>query len=356
MVHRVETSLSAYPQNTKAIAKYYEAQEQQFAFEVRTGALNVQPSKIFSGSEIYGKAVWYKLKYYRDIVAQLALDLPFDIIHAHDWITFPAARKIKELTKKPLVLHIHSLETDRVGADIRNEIYEIERIAMEAADRIIPVSQFTKEKIVEHYHIDPDKIVPVHNGIDPKAVDRWRHIIPEKIVTFLGRITIQKGPKYLLETAEKVVRKYPNVKFVVAGKGDLLQPLLKATAYRGLSKHFVFVGFLSRADVEALLATTDVYFMPSVSEPFGLTALEAAQAGVPCVLTKQSGASELLTAALTADFWDTDLFAKHICQLLTDNELHSSVVQKTFEQLDAINWDNAATKVASVYAELLHEN
>jgi len=309
--------------------------------------------QVFKSEELYGWSLWSKMKVYEDLVGVLAKFIDFDVVHCHDWVTFNAGKKVKGLYNKPLCVHVHALETDRVGTSVRNDIYEIERSAMDYADRVFPVSNYTKEQITEHYNIDASKIVPIHNAIETKLIQRWKHKIPQRIITFLGRITLQKGPQFLFETAKKVIAKYPNIRFVIAGKGDQLMQLVNSAAQAELSRYFIFTGFINRSEVDALLAASDVYFMPSVSEPFGLTALEAARAGVPCVLTKQSGAAEVLPSALTADFWDTNLFAKHLLDLLKNEPLRQEKITQASQELQKSNWDNAAVRIANEYSLIL---
>lgn len=307
-------------------------------------------NQIFSSKEIYGPEILHKAHLFAALADKLALaDDSFDVIHAHDWVTYPAALKIKEHTGKPLVLHVHALETDRSGEAARNQIYWLEKNAFEKADRILAVSKFTKSEIVKHYLVDPDRIEVVYNGIEPKPVSRKQHKLKDKIVVFLGRITHQKGPRFLLETAEKVSNAYPKVKFVVAGTGDQFVQLLENTAYKKLGKKFIFTGFLSKQKVDELLRMADVYFMPSVSEPFGLTALEAAQYFVPGVLSKQSGAGEVITASLQADYWDTDKYANYIYALLKYDTLHKVISNKANSELNHLTWEVAADKILEQY-------
>ena len=307
----------------------------------------------FQSDEVYGWSLWEKLDAYVELVTIIAKYLDFDVVHCHDWLTYRAGISLKENFDKPLAIHVHALEIDRVGEHVKNEIYELEKTAIERADVIMPVSEYTKRQIVRYYVNYPDNIVPIHNAVSKDEVKRWKHIIPQKIVTFLGRITAQKGPEFLLETIKKVVSEYTEVRFAIAGKGDMLASLINSSAYQGLSRYIIFAGFLNRSDVNALLSTSDVYFMPSVSEPFGLTALEAAHFQVPCVLTKQSGASEVLTSALTADFWDTDLFAKHIISLLKDEKLAKRIVDQSNKDLEKISWHNSSNKIAFEYSKLI---
>jgi glycosyltransferase involved in cell wall biosynthesis len=251
-----------------------------------------------------------------------------------------------------MIAHVHALETDRAGDHARNEIYWLERQGLEIADHIISVSEYTRDQIIRHYEIDPRKITVVHNGIDPAPITRKKHHLKDKLVVFLGRITQQKGPYFLLETAEKVVRVYPRVKFVVAGMGDQFAHLLEQTAYKKLGSKFIFAGFLTKSKVDELLAMADVYFMPSISEPFGLTALEAAQHLVPSVISSQSGAAEVVTSTLQADFWDTDKYANYIHALLKYDALGKELSRKALSQLDKLSWDHAAQKFMVVYKSL----
>ena len=295
------------------------------------------------------------MKAFKEVIAAMVQFLNFDIIHCHDWITFETGCHIKWLSNKPLALHVHALETDRVGVNTRNEneIYTIEQNAMQKANAIFPVSEYTKSCIIKYYGISKNKIVSVHNAIEDDTIKRWRHKIPQKIVTFVGRVTSQKGPVFLLETIRKVVDSYKNVRFVIVGSGDLLEELMMSIAFNQLSRYIVFEGFIKQEKVKQVLATSDVYFMPSVSEPFGLTALEAAKAGVSCVVTKQSGAVEVLKTALNADFWDTDKFANHIIHLLKNDEEREQLVKKQNREVNAISWDNSVKKVIEHYKKIL---
>ena len=306
---------------------------------------------IFGEKDVYGHDIVYKISLYAKLVGQLVEHEKFDVIHAHDWITFPAGIHVKQITKKPLILHVHSLETDRAGESTRNEIYQLEKEAMLIADRIVSVSQFTKEQIIKHYGINETKICVVHNGIDPATKSRTMHPLRDKLVVFLGRITHQKGPEFLLETAEKVSRVYPRVKFVVAGTGDQFAHILETSAYKKMGSKFIFTGFLTKAKVDELLNMADVYFMPSVSEPFGITALEAAQHHVPTVLSRQSGAAEVIHSSLKADFWDTDKYANYIYALLKYNALNHQLCENAHNELDQLTWDHAAEKIWNVYQE-----
>ena len=307
---------------------------------------------IFSDNDVYGRNILQKINLYAVLASELAADGDFDVIHAHDWVTYPGGVKIKKQSGKPLILHVHSLETDRSGAECRNKIYQLEKSAFEYADRIIAVSQYTKDQIHQHYKIAREKISVVHNGIDPASVSHTEHKLKDKLVVFLGRLTHQKGPQFLIETAEKVTRIYPRVKFVVAGTGDQFAHTLEQSAYKKLGRKFIFTGFLSKTKVNRLLSMADVYFMPSVSEPFGLSVLEAAQYHVPCVISRQSGAAEVVKSTLQADFWDTDKYANYIHALLRYRGLKTELTEKTEKELTSLTWTHTAEKILQIYNEV----
>ncbi len=306
----------------------------------------------FRTGELYGSDLGSKVVEFSKIAAKMAMLETFDVIHAHDWMTFLAGVEVKKATGKPLVVHVHALQYDRAGADARGWIYEIEKYGMEQADCVVPVSHYTGFIISSYYGIEIAKIRPVHNGAHPVEVFTMKKKFPEKLVLFLGRLTSQKGPEFFLETASRVIAKNPNVRFVVAGTGDKLRPLIESGAFRGLGGHFHFTGFLDKDKVNDLLSMTDVYCMPSVSEPFGLSALEAAQFGIPAVISKQSGVAEVLKGALKADFWDVELMAKHINDLLSDDELRERVVEQAKHDIAASTWDAAGAKIFEIYREV----
>ncbi len=349
-VHRIPLSVSPYQYMNEEIERNRLREDTaNFTSEKTLEMIHT----IFSDSNVYGFNVMHKVYLYTQLSEQIARNIEFDIIHAHDWITFAAGLRIKNSTGKPLVVHVHSLETDRAGEGIRNSIYHLEKEALGAADSVFSVSQFTKDQIVKHYGVDPSKIHVVHNGIDPGEMPRKSHELRDKYVVFLGRLTHQKGPEFLLETAEKVTKVYPRVKFVVAGTGDQFAHVLETSAYKKLGSKFIFAGFLSKAKVDELLSMADVYFMPSVSEPFGITALEAAQHHVPTVLSSQSGAAEVMKASLKADFWDTDKYANYIYALLKYGPLNQQLSESAKAELDGLTWDHTATKIYNVYQQLL---
>ena len=307
----------------------------------------------FSLNEMYGPDVEAKVAEYADYVAALASNLEFDIIHGHDWMTMLAGLKVKYQTGKPFVIHAHALAYDRAGPQARGWNYDLEKYGMENADAVIPVSYYTGKVVEKHYGIDPAKIFPVHNGIEPVEAFHEEKHFPEKLVLFLGRITEQKGPEFFLDIAAKVIAENDNVRFVMAGNGDRLKRIIETGAYRKVGNKFHFTGFLNREKVNKLLAMADVYCMPSVSEPFGLSAVEAAQFGIPAVISKQSGAAEVMSHALTADFWDVDLMAKHILDLITDDDLRNKVVEGTFKDIERVTWDQSALGILKAYEAVL---
>ncbi len=283
----------------------------------------------------------------------MASRINFDIIHAHDWMTFLAGIHLKDKLNKPLVLHVHSLNYDRIGPIYDGWIYQLEREALQKADLIIPVSNYTGRIIREHYGISTGRIVPIHNGIDPVKPFKTEKKFPEKLVLFLGRITLQKGPEYFLETAYRVIKKYPDVRFAIAGTGDKLRRLIEEGAYKEISHKLHFTGFIDRDKVYTLLSMSDVFCMPSLSEPFGLTALEAIQFGVPVVITQRSGAAEVLKSALLADFWDTELMANHIVELLKNKKLHAEKVREGKNEIKNLTWESAASKILDEYNKII---
>ncbi len=321
--------------------------------EIRFSKTTRSQLESFKIGDLYGPDLGNKVVEFSKVAAKLALLEDFDIIHAHDWMTYLAGVEVKKATGKPLVIHVHASQYDRAGSDARGWIYDIEKYGMEEADRVIPVSRYTGQVVAGHYGIDPAKIRPVHNGADPVEVFMTKKKFPEKLVLFLGRLTAQKGPEFFLEIASRVLAMNRDVRFVVAGTGEKLRPMIETGAFRGLGGHFHFTGFLDKEKVNDLLSMTDVYCMPSVSEPFGLSALEAAQFGIPAVISKQSGVAEVLKGALKADFWDVDLMAKHINDLLTIDTLRESVVEQAKQDIAASTWDAAAAKVLAIYDEVI---
>jgi glycogen synthase len=345
-VDYVESNISPYETSGVPYADILKNQP-QLEYEVKT------PVNVFQNGNVYDGDVIHKVIEYARYSARLASDKEFDIIHCHDWMTFLAGAEIKKLTGKPLLLHVHSLEYDRGGPESRGWVYDLEKWAMNYADLIIPVSAYTGSIAQTHYDVDPKKIFPVHNGADPVHVFHNTKDFPEKLVLFLGRITGQKGPQYFLDVAAKVISSFPNVRFVMAGTGDRLRGLIETGAYKQIGNKLHFTGFLTKEKVNKLLSIADVYCMPSVSEPFGLSALEAAQFGIPCVISKQSGVSEVLLGALKADFWDVEKMAGHIISLLNNDALREAVIRDAFKDLQVCTWERAAERIINVYKKAL---
>jgi glycogen(starch) synthase len=289
---------------------------------------------------------------YARLVVSLARTEPFDVIHAHDWLTYPAGLALARVTRRPLVVHVHSTEFDRSGEHVHAPIYEIERRGMHGAQRVVAVSMLTKSICVSRYGVRPGKIDVVYNGVEreadqppPGASIRSQ----DKIVLFLGRITTQKGPEYFIRAARRVLEKYENVKFVVAGTGDLAFAMIEEAARLGIGHKVLFTGFLRGRDVERILRMADCYVMPSVSEPFGIAPLEAISAGVPVIISKQSGVSEVLRHALKVDFWDVDEMANKILAVLRHPPLGATLRQHGAFELRRLTWEGAAEKCLHAY-------
>lgn len=281
-----------------------------------------------------------------------------DVVHAHDWMSFPAAIKIKQELNKPMVVHIHSTEFDRsLTSDFNSYIPRVELEGMRLADQIIAVSYYTKRLLVEKYLIDPEKITVVHNGILPKIENTYsidaNFASGRPVVVFMGRLTVQKGPDYFLNLANEILAARPDALFVVAGNGDLYQDMMFRNAQLGMSASVLFTNFLRGAQREALLDRADVFVMPSVSEPFGLVALEAVQRGTPVVISRNSGVAEVLTDTESFDFWDIQKLAKETLHLINEKDYHDEVIKRQSAKVKNLDWKQAAKKVEKVYQSLI---
>lgn len=310
---------------------------------------------VLSLSGDYGHNLFDEVMRYATVAAQIALSEPFDVIHAHDWMTCLAGIEAKRATGLPLVLHVHALEFDRCGENIDERVYALEKHGMEQADLIIAVSNRTRNLITSRYHIDPRRVRVIHNGITPLDLHVPRRTpsrFPEKLVVFLGRVTMQKGPEYFLEAAYLVLRSQRNVRFVMAGAGDMLPRMIMRMAELGIGDRFHFTGHLTESQRSQLLSQASLFVMSSVSEPFGLTPIEALQHQVPVIVTKQSGASEVLTHAIKVDFWDTHKMADAIIKVLSEPGLATSLVEGGQHDLQAICWKRAAQSVYEIYEEV----
>jgi len=313
-------------------------------------------SERFQFSGKYGHDLMEEVARYALVGAAIAANSEFDVIHAHDWLTYSAGVAAKKISGKPLVVHMHATEFDRSGENYNENVYEIERKGMAEADRVITVSNLTRNIVIERYHIDPEKVFTVHNAVEPsdksEMLDVEKHV-KEKIVTFLGRITFQKGPEYFIEAACKVLERDKNVRFVMAGTGDLMEKMIKRVAKLKISEHFHFTGFLKGENVDRMFAMSDVYVMPSVSEPFGISPLEAMRSNVPVVISKQSGVAEVLDHVMKVDFWDVDAMADAIYGLLHYKSINDMFIANGAEEVNNLKWESAARKVADIYESVL---
>ena len=311
----------------------------------------------FSGK--YGANLMEEVARYAMVAAQVAKDLEgqFDVIHAHDWLTYYAGIAAKRVSGKPLVVHMHATEFDRSGENINRRVYAIEKAGMQAADRVIAVSELTRRIVIGKYGIPAEKVVTVHNAVrfgeSEDAVPE--RAVKDKVVTFLGRITYQKGPDYFVEAAAKVLQRVPDVRFVMAGSGDLMNHVVRRVAQLGIADRFHFTGFLKGGEVQRMFRLSDVYVMPSVSEPFGISPLEAMRSGVPVIISRQSGVAEVLDYAIKVNYWDVDALADAIYGLLTYPALGRMFASKGLEEVTGLKWDNAAAKIKAVYQAVIDE-
>lgn len=276
----------------------------------------------------------------------------FDVIHAHDWVTFTAGRALARQSGKPLVVHVHSTEFDRSGEQVNQAVYEIERAGMQAASAVIAVSNLTARIVADRYGVSEEKIRVVYNGLEQDGPVPPRQTLRpgEQVVLFLGRITMQKGPEFFVRAAQRVLQRQQRVRFVVAGWGDMGPRMMDHVASLGLGRHVHFTGFLRGADVGQAYSVSDVYVMPSVSEPFGLTALEAVRHGAAVVMSKTSGVAEVMhQGVLKVDFWDVDGMATKITALLQRPAMAEEMRRKAREELKSLTWERAADRCMSVY-------
>ena len=312
----------------------------------------------FSGK--YGTNLMEEVARYAMVGGTIAMQHKdeFAVLHAHDWLTYLAGIAAKELTGKPLVVHVHATSYDRGDEKhIDTRILDIETRGMLAADRVVTVSNLTRSIVINKYHIDPSKVVTVHNAVDFSgrenlSVERG---VKDKVVTFLGRITFQKGPEYFIEAAAKVLKRTDNVRFVMAGSGDMMNRCIKYVARLGISDRFHFTGFLRGKDVQKMFALSDVYIMPSVSEPFGISPLEAMRTNVPSIISHQSGAAEILKYAFKVDFWDVDAMADCIFGLLKYPALSSFAAKQGYDEVNRLKWNVATAKLKTIYESLIQK-
>jgi glycosyltransferase involved in cell wall biosynthesis len=306
----------------------------------------------------YGQNLMQEISNYALVAAAIAAEQSFDVIHAHDWLCYPAGIAAKYMSGKPLVIHVHATDFDRSGGDVNPVVYNIEKQGMDAADKIITVSNLTRSIVIEKYGIAPEKVVTVYNAVEPMETGGWakmptRGSLDDKIVTFLGRITMQKGPEYFIEAASLVLKKMKNVRFVMAGSGDMMNKMIRRAARLGICDKFSFTGFLKGDDVYRMFRLSDVYVMPSVSEPFGISPLEAMQSNVPVIISRQSGVAEILKHAIKIDFWDTHAMADAIYGILNYPALHSVFSKQGKSEVDNLKWETSAKHVREVYYSVI---
>jgi len=338
--------------------EYFEAIEEMKRSSVKQTTVGFGQKFKFSGK--YGANLLEEVSRYAQVGGTIAMQhaSEFDIIHAHDWLTYLAGIAAKELTGKPLMVHVHATSFDRGTDDmVDSRVFAIEKRGMEAADRVVTVSDLTRNIVINRYGIDASKVVTVHNAVDFSGRENIRveRGVRDKVVTFLGRITFQKGPEYFIEAAAKVLKRTKNVRFVMAGSGDMMTRAIRQVARLGISDRFHFTGFLRGQDVQKMFALSDVYIMPSVSEPFGISPLEAMRSNVPSIISHQSGAAEVLKYALKVDFWDVDALANDIYALLSYPALADFATKQGFDEVNALKWNGATAKLKVVYESLVKQ-
>jgi len=298
-----------------------------------------------------------QIERYARLASSIAQFEDFDVIHAHDWMTYRAGMAVSALSGKPLVVHIHSTEFDRSGEHVNQAIYNIERQGFHFAQRIIAVSHLTKSVLTSRYGVPSDKIEVVYNAVELNGSAPAISMAPiqrdERIVLFLGRITMQKGPEYFLAAAKKVLEVMDNVRFIMAGWGDMIRRTIELAAQMGIGHKVLFTGFLRGGDVERVFRMADLYVMPSVSEPFGIAPLEAMSNDVPVIISKQSGVSEVIKHALKVDFWDVNEMANKIIAVLRHRPLQNTLREHGRMELRKLSWTDSARQCAAVYEDVV---
>lgn len=311
----------------------------------------------FSGR--YPDNLMQEINNYSIVAGVIARTYDFDIIHSHDWLTYPAGIHAKNILGKPLVVHVHATDFDRSRGNVNPQVFQIEKNGMDYADHIICVSDLTRRTVIEKYHQNPMKVTTVHNAVEPLSPDilalNPTKLAKDKVVTFLGRITMQKGPEYFVEAAAAVLKKSKNIRFVMAGSGDMMEQMIYLAAQRGISDRFHFTGFLKGKQVYEMLKRSDVYIMPSVSEPFGISPLEAMQCGIPTIISKQSGCAEILNKAVKVDYWNIEAMADAIYSICTYPAMADFLSKEGKAEVDEIKWEYAGLKVRDIYNNSLYK-
>jgi len=309
----------------------------------------------FSGR--YPDNLQEEINNYSIVAGVVARQQQYDIIHSHDWLTYPAGIHAKQISGKPLVIHVHATDFDRSRGNVNPTVYSIEKNGMDHADHIMCVSELTRQTVIHKYNQDPRKVSTVHNAVSPLSQEIME-IIPkknakEKIVTFLGRITMQKGPEYFVEAAAMVLHRTKNIRFVMAGNGDMMHQMIRLVAERGMADRFHFPGFMKGKEVYEVLKSSDVYIMPSVSEPFGISPLEAMQVSVPTIISKQSGCAEILNNCIKTDYWDIHAMADAIYSICTYPAMYEYLKVEGKREVDNIKWENVGYKIRSIYDSII---
>jgi glycogen(starch) synthase len=305
--------------------------------------------------KVYGHGFFEDVRRYTELAFQAAGDVECDVIHCHDWMTFPAGIRISEGKRKPLIVTVHSTEFDRTGSLCPNPwISDIEWQGMYHADRVITVSGYMKNQLMERYGVPGDKIEVVHNSINPKEyLGRGvRFGLDERVVLFLGRLTLQKGPDYFLRAARRVLEKHRDVRFVVVGTGDMLPQLIDMSINLGISSRVTFTGF--QKSIEDFYRMADLYVMPSVSEPFGITALEAMASETPVIVSRQSGVTEIVKNRLSVDFWDVDELASKMLGVLSYECVRCEMRTNGHREVSGMSWIDVADRTRTVYSKTIN--
>jgi len=331
---------------------------EKFAEKFQMSEMNsetIQEGQKISFSGGYGPNLFSEIYNYAIVAKTIAKENQFQLIHAHDWLTFPAGIAAKQISGKPLIVHVHSTDFDRSGGAINPDIFAIEKQGFDEADHIISVSNRIKNRLTEQYHIPSEKITTVYNAIDPETNaneinDRKQN---HKIVTFLGRITIQKGPEYFVDVARMVIHRMKNVHFVMAGNGEMRDYILELCARYGITDRIHFTGFLNNDEVARMLRQSDLFIMPSVSEPFGIVPLEAMQANVPVIISLQSGVSELIRNVIKTDFWDVHAMADAVHGILKYKKLATNLITEGKQEVSRLSWNHSANQIRHVYMKTI---
>jgi len=367
-LHRVDALLEPYgtpasfEEEIKKVLRQQQAVPAEGPASPGAGPAPAEMPALPSGTFVQGGGAHYagdlmtQIYRYARLAVELAQQEQFDVIHAHDWMTYPAGLAVAAGTGRPLVVHVHSTEFDRAGTNINQRVYEIERTGMHSAGRVVCVSHLTRNIVISRYGVDPAKCRVVYNAVNLPEGGKWE-MKPirqdEKVVLFLGRVTMQKGPEYFLRAAKKVIEKFDNVRFVVAGSGDMIPQCVREAADLKIGSYVTFTGFLRGDDVAKVFQMADLYVMPSVSEPFGIAPLEALSHNVPVIISRQSGVAEVLQHVLKVDFWDVDEMANKILAVLRHTPLQRTLRQHGHIELRKFSWKDSAIKLNEIYTELV---